>query len=85
MLGGSISSKALQELVTKEVRRNWLLRRGMEGVPNRMDSGMQIGIILRYEETETDAIPAEVLQKLAKTIGRGPCSCHEGHGREWDR
>jgi hypothetical protein len=62
MLDGSISSKALQELVRKEVRRNWLLKREMERVPNRTDGGMQIGIILRYEETETDAIPAEVLE-----------------------
>ena len=85
MLGGSISSKALQEPVRKEVRRNRLLKRGMERVPNRTDGSMQIGIILRYEETETDAIPTEVLQKLTKTIGYGPCSCHEGHDREWDR
>jgi hypothetical protein len=85
MLGGSISSRALQGLVRKEVRRNWLLKRGMEVVPNRMYGGMQIGIILRYEETETDAIPAEVLQKLMRTPGHGPCSCHKGHGRESDR
>jgi hypothetical protein len=38
----------------------------MGRVPNRTDGRMQIGIILRYKETETDAIPAEVLQKLAK-------------------
>jgi len=78
-------SKELRELVRREVRRNRLLKRGMERVPNRMDGSMQIGIILRYKETETDAIPTEVLQKLTKTIGCGPCSCHEGHDREWDR